>query len=71
MSTVRPSRAQARVVLALALLTAAIAACDRGAASPTELRPATARPAAIEGDTLRCLKGWIIINGAYACNEDT
>ena len=70
MSTVRHTPRQRRVVLALALLTASIAACDAGSTAPAPLRPAPKTPAAIEGDTLRCLRGWIIITGAYVCNED-
>ena len=59
-----------RAAIALAFLAASIAACDAGPTAPAPLRPAPKTPAAIEGDTLRCLRGWIIITGAYVCNED-
>ena len=63
---------QRRVAIAFALLTSTIAACDAAPTSPaTQLRRAPAAPAAIEGDTLQCLKGWVIITGVYVCKEDT
>ena len=68
MSTVRQSLPQRRVVLALALLAGAIAACDRSATAPIETHRARTTPAVIEGDTLSCLRGWVIIAGAYVCN---
>ena len=69
MSIVRQRSSQRRVFLALALLlTGAIAACDASATAPTQLRPAQAKPAAIVGDTLGCLRGWVLITGAYVCN---
>jgi len=71
MSTVRQSSRQRRVILALALLTSAVAACDAGTTAPAGIRPAAMKPAAIEGDTLTCKRGWVIINGAYVCNDDT
>ena len=63
---------QCRVAIAFALLTSTIAACDAAPTSPApQLRRAPAAPAAIEGDTLQCLKGWVIITGVYVCKEDT
>ena len=70
MSKVRQAPPQRRVVLALALLSAAIAACDARTTAPAEIRRAPTRPAAIEGDTLECKRGWTIIAGAYVCNDD-
>ena len=75
MSTVRQLVrvvSQRRAAIAFALLTASIAACDARPTAPAaaELRRAPSAPAAIEGDTLRCLKGWVVINGFYVCNED-
>ena len=75
MSTVRQLvrvASHRRAAIALAFLAASIAACDAGptAPAPAPLRPAPTTPAAIEGDTLRCLRGWIIITGVYVCNED-
>ena len=76
MSTVRQLvrvASQRRAAIAFAFLTVAIAACDAHPTAPAtvELRRAPSAPAAIEGDTLRCLKGWIVINGFYVCNDDT
>ena len=75
MSTVRQFArvvSQRRVAIAFALLTSSIAACDGRPTAPAslEVRRAPAAPAAIEGDTLRCLKGWVIVSGFYVCNED-
>ena len=68
MSKVRQLPPQRRVILALALLASAIVACDRGATAPADIRPAPFKPAAtIEGDTTSCLRGWVIIAGAYSC----
>ena len=64
------SHSQRRVVLALALLTCAIAACDTRATAPAEIRRAATKPSAVEGDTTLCRQGWTIINGRYVCNED-
>lgn len=50
--------------------TAAVAACDAGVTAPAPVAPAHAPPAAIEGDTTRCLRGWVVIVGHYVCNED-
>ena len=70
MSIVRQRPAQRRVLLALALLlTGAVAACDASTTAPTELRRAQTKPAAIEGDTLSCNRGWVIIAGWYVCNQ--
>ena len=75
MSTVRQLiriASQRRAAIAFALLTATVAACDGAPTSPApQLRRAPAAPAAIEGDTLQCLKGWVIITGVYVCKEDT
>lgn len=73
MSNVRqcpPLPRQRRVLLALVLLAAAAAACDAGTTAPAEIRRAQTKPAAIEGDTLSCNRGWVIITGVYVCNED-
>lgn len=73
MSKVRqcpPLAPQRRVLLALVLLAVAAAACDAGATAPAGIRPARTKPAAIEGDTLSCNRGWVIITGVYVCNED-
>jgi hypothetical protein len=69
MSNVRQS-SQRRIALVALLLASAVAACDARATAPAELRRAQAKPAAIEGDTLKCRQGWVIINGVYVCNED-
>jgi hypothetical protein len=71
MSTVRQSLTQRRVVLALALLAGAIAACDGSATAPAEMRRVPTQPAATEGDTTQCRRGWVIIAGVYVCNEDS
>lgn len=71
MSKVRHCAPRRRVLLALALLSCAIAACDAGTTAPAELRRAPAKPAAIEGDTLSCKHGWTIITGVYVCNEES
>jgi hypothetical protein len=70
MSNVRRSSPRGRILLALALLTGAIAACDASPTAPAGTRRAPTKPAAIEGDTLRCLSGWVIITGVYVCNEE-
>jgi hypothetical protein len=70
MSNVRQS-SRRRVTLALVLLASAIAACDARATAPAPIRPAATKPAGIEGDTLRCLSGWVIITGVYVCNDDS
>lgn len=71
MSNNRQSLPSRRVPLTLALLlTAALAACDTRATAPTELRRAAATPAAIEGDTTQCLRGWVIVHGVYVCNGE-
>ena len=70
MSKVRQSPSRRRVVFALALITSAIAGCDARSTAPTQVRRAPVTPAAIEGDTLSCKRGWVIITGQYVCNED-
>ena len=55
-------------LLALALLASAIAACDASTTAPAELRRVPTKPAAIEGDTTACQRGWVVITGAYVCN---
>ena len=67
MSNVSQS-SQRRIVLVLALLASAIAACDSRATAPAEIRRAPTTPAAIEGDTTNCQRGWVIVTGAYVCN---
>ena len=69
MSNVRHRPPQRRVVLGLALLATAIVACEAGTTAPGDIRPAPTQPAAIEGDTLGCTRGWVIITGVYVCNE--
>ena len=68
MSTVRHRSSPRRVLVALALLTAAIAACDARSTAPAEIRSAPFKPAAIIGDTTSCQRGWVVITGAYVCN---
>ena len=56
--------------LALGLATAAtIAACDQSPTQPTTLSRANGKTLAIEGDTIQCAYGWLIINGAYVCKD--
>ena len=65
------NRQRRRAALASFLLAAAtVAACDASVTAPAPVSPAGIRPAAIEGDTTRCLRGWVVINGWYVCNED-
>jgi cytochrome oxidase assembly protein ShyY1 len=71
MSKVRQSLTQRRNALVLILLSAAIAACDARATAPAALRPALSKPAAIEGDTLQCKRGWVIVTGTYVCNDES
>jgi hypothetical protein len=53
--------------LALVLLAAVVvAACDRSPTAPAAMRSAQA-VASIEGDTLPCRNGWIVVNGRYEC----
>lgn len=70
MSKVRHSSPRRRVVLALALLASALAACDARVTAPAEIRRAPATPAAFEGDTLSCRRGWAIIAGVVVCNGE-
>lgn len=59
-------RYTARLALAL-VATLVAAACDRSPTAPTpEMRTASA-VASIEGDTLSCRNGWIVVNGRYEC----
>ena len=71
MSKALQFQAPRRVVLALALLASAIAACDARVTAPAELRRAPATPAALEGDTLSCKRGWTIVAGVVVCNEES
>ena len=58
------------LVLALGLAAAAtIAACDRSPTQPNSLTPIKGRPLSIEGDTLSCEYGWVVMNGRYVCND--
>lgn len=59
-----------RAVLTFLLAAATIAACDASVTAPAPLSPARIHLAAIEGDTTRCQRGWVVINGWYVCNED-
>lgn len=53
--------------LALVLLAAVVvAACDHAPTAPAAMRAASA-VASIEGDTLSCRNGWIVVNGRYEC----
>jgi hypothetical protein len=67
MSNIRQSPSKRRVLLVLAFLTSAIAACDARVTAPAEIHRASVKPAAIDGDTASCRRGWIIVTGAYVC----
>ena len=61
-------RTRHAIALAIAAMaTISIAACESTPTAPA-LTASTARPAAIQGDTLECTHGWHIVNGWYACN---
>jgi hypothetical protein len=48
---------------------ALIAACDSSATAPASaMTRVKASTASIEGDTLQCRNGWVIISGRYECN---
>lgn len=65
------TRTHRRAVLAFFLLAAAaVVACDARVTGPVPVAPAQVPPAAIEGDTTGCLRGWVIIAGHYVCVED-
>lgn len=59
-------RNTARLALAL-VATLAVAACDRSPTAPVAGMRAASAVASIEGDTLSCRSGWIVVNGRYEC----
>lgn len=61
-----------RFVLALGFVAAAtIAACDTSPTAPNgSLTRVGGKSLAIEGDTLQCAYGWVVISGHYVCNEE-
>ena len=65
-----PPTPRRRVILALALLACAITACDSRATAPSEIRRVPTTPAAFEGDTLSCKRGWAIIAGVVVYNDE-
>jgi len=70
MSVSRPN--QRRLALALGFIAiATIVACDHNPTQPSPLTRLQKKPAAIDGDTLHCAYGWIVVNGAYVCNEES
>ena len=61
-----------RLAVAAALV-AVVAACDRSPTAPPPAAPlvrANGTPRAIEGDTVGCRSGWIIVSGRYECIID-
>jgi len=63
---------QRSLVLAIGIMaTAAIAACDSSPTQPSQLSRLQLQPRAIEGDTLQCAYGWVVVAGRYVCNEES
>lgn len=70
MFTPTTKRAAGRLTL-VSLSVILLAACDRAPTSPdSNLRraPGLARHDEIQGDTLACHSGFIVIDGRYVCN---
>lgn len=61
-------RNTARLAIAL-VATLVVAACDRSPTAPVAGVRAASGVASIEGDTLSCRNGWIVVNGRYECVE--
>jgi hypothetical protein len=55
----------------LTMATFALAACERTLTAPDHPRrpaPNSARRDEIQGDTLSCRSGYIVVDGRYVCN---